>query len=274
MQTSLPLMGIGNPECCGDGPSRNGPAHYPSWGSGTRARADAMLARMALITPHGDREPPGCGPSHRPVVRPHYPSWGSGTSFLHRGEVPTTLRLITPHGDRELNRRVMVHQHDHATHYPSWGSGTRTRHFVLRTSGSHYPSWGSGTRERIGMIPAVSKLITPHGDRERCLRADAGQAQSRRLITPHGDRERAHIANLSAQFNLITPHGDRELVPLMGIGNELLDQFLLDILAYLYPSWGSGTPSLFAPCAFWSARETERIVAAGPKICAWNPVWR
>ena len=124
---------------------------------------------------------------------------------------------------------------------------------------AHYPSWGSGTTATVGIRPESAALITPHGDRE------LGGVWSGRveveLITPHGDRERC-LAIISTRIVFMahypswgsgTPEQststadpqtrkDGNSLPLMGIGNMLMNPFAPAAVTSHYPSWGSGTP--------------------------------
>ena len=70
-------MGIGN-KTLGTPRRANAATHYPSWGSGTLARAVEAALAGVLTTPHGDRELKAL---HALLAESasHYPSWGSGT---------------------------------------------------------------------------------------------------------------------------------------------------------------------------------------------------
>ena len=119
--SSLPLMGIGNSSRSSTRAGRPG-THYPSWGSGT-ARGHGRRRRVALITPHGDREPTCCrrgSPAVRLITphgdreRPARQRRGAAVLLItphgdrehgRPGAAGGPVRLITPHGDREPERR-------------------------------------------------------------------------------------------------------------------------------------------------------------------------
>ena len=201
--------------------------HYPSWGFGTRRGELPPRWTFALITPHGDLEPPGRSfPDRR--RRPHYPSWGFGTR-------PAPFRTTA------------------SAHYPSWGFGTRRRRphrgapaGLITPHGDLEPGAGLGRQDQ-------RQLITPHGDLEpghQGLRP----TQVSLLITPHGDLEPAvfHAPLMASHsslplmgiwnpsfagssivgLTLITPHGDLELH--VQIRRQATRK------AH-YPSWGFGT---------------------------------
>ena len=166
------------------------------------------IARLLLITPHGDREP---RTPARPGRRrsPHYPSWGSGTRPTRRHGHQQN-ELITPHGDRE--------------------PGLVLRD--LKLNAAHYPSWGSGTIHLAEPDIAERPLITPHGDREP-QGGDLPRLPRDILITPHGDREPPAKATTRKRFPIS--------LPLMGIGNDGQGADPSDHRKAHYPSWGSGT---------------------------------
>ena len=123
IQTSLPLMGIGN-EKQGFAKDRSYPTHYPSWGSETRRWEIQFLDSADLITPHGDRKRDiarwivACCPTSLPLMgigNPWSLAWvyGSGPISLPLmgiGNADVMVcekcakQLITPHGDRKRGR--------------------------------------------------------------------------------------------------------------------------------------------------------------------------
>ena len=70
----------------------------PSWGTITRLRGLVDVAFGHLLTPHGERSPPGCSAACRSPRAPN-PSWGTITyaPFSHSAE---KSHLLTPHGER------------------------------------------------------------------------------------------------------------------------------------------------------------------------------
>ena len=250
--SSLPLMGIGN-TVAGSSPCPSRPAHYPSWGSGTRAERAVGVELHHLITPHGDREPSGSGATSTSQAT-HYPSWGSGTRYP-AGAVLREHTLITPHGDREP-RCPPRSPGRRGAHYPSWGSGTWGHRVIINDHmplitphgdrerapfserswvciSSHYPSWGSGTgrvRRVVGNLIRSLPLMGIGNTRA----APACASSSPPLITPHGDRER-----VVCQRACVTSSSS---LPLMGIGNGSRPwRRSRAPLPSHYPSWGSGT---------------------------------
>ena len=250
-KASLPLMGIGNVIPYGSKCSNW--SSLPLMGIGNRPYPRGGRSDLALITPHGDREPSlflsstpiasnslplmGIGNSGRPrgpgLPCAHYPSWGSGTGIHFRLEMPQS-DLITPHGDRELTDGYRFRL-DTRDSLPLMGIGNSRWPLPWRwPSPSHYPSWGSGTatlRHRVGLVP---DLIIPHGDREHSLPRGGGRREPR-LITPHGDRELANWAPTCAA-RYATHY------PSWGSGTCCQDrpQGAWHTPAH-YPSWGSGT---------------------------------
>ena len=134
------------------------------------------------------------------------PLMGIGNRGPHgRGAIDHAPKLITPHGDRER----------------CWPGALR----VCHTAHAHYPSWGSGTR---------SPGTWPHSEPANC--------HSLPLMGIGNGRMQPAARWSPAVSGLITPHGDREpgsvletfpqSLPLMGREHPILPH---------YPSWGSGT---------------------------------
>ncbi len=225
-------MGIGNTRTARAARWRS-PAHYPSWGSGTKelqGQARGLTSSSLPLMGIGNSTPSAPRPSRRPRS---LPLMGIGNPGPHRARPG-------PGG----------------AHYPSWGSGTAQATAVRSMlSETHYPSWGSGTAEAAARATTRFRLITPHGDRER----SSWEGSTPRSRTTHypswgsgtGDLRGLHVPVDS----LITPHGDRELeggpedgrlglarsLPLMGIGNTCRFASVSTALTAHYPSWGSGT---------------------------------
>ena len=140
----LPLMGIGNPAMRGGcGPALC--AHYPSWGSETRA-AGGLAGRR----------------------RAHYPSWGSETPLIAVQTAPQELELITPHGDRKRprprdprrGRRRLITPHGDRKLRQRPGPLHPPPPVLITPHGDRKPAGGT----RRGR--AATALITPHGDRK------------------------------------------------------------------------------------------------------------
>ena len=206
-------------------------AHYPSWGSKTRARRGRRSDALSLITPHGDRKLV-IDPVRRIAAAP----------------------LITPHGDRKPSWSGSPSGRRWPTHYPSWGSKTGETLATLLPGGTSLPLMGIENHAVGGAGHGAAKLITPHGDRklveiddglrpirtslplmgiENRQRADAQRRGLAQLITPHGDRKpgRGEVVEVTHSLSLplmgienhavegaghgaaqlITPHGDRKL---------------------------------------------------------------
>ncbi len=187
IQTSLPLMGIGNPV----------PGHP---------------ARRAhrLITPHGDWKP---AVAHHSVSRrrtPHYPSWGLETPKMAPSRI-SAKQLITPHGDWKRRLKRASSAICTVAHYPSWGLETSFMPARPCADGFSLPLMGIGNLFHPHANVRVIGLITPHGDWKPCNeRHDTGARLQ--LITPHGDWK----PTLYVLFAGVSPCS----LPLMGIGND------------------------------------------------------
>ena len=271
--TSLPLMGIRNaarvggdrpgrhalttphgdqePERRAAHPTRGQAAHYPSWGSGTGARAAGRC--------EGGRA--------------HYPSWGSGTTPRIE-DVPRQAAISLPlMGIRNPAR-------------PAWGAGVSPlttphgdqercgRSCVRCSTCTHYPSWGSGTQRLRPGDAFLDVLTTPHGDQEhhRSASSPASAPTSLPLMgirNPHqvgdplpaqephypswgsGTGPATRCARKSTSLPLMgirkRQHVPRTQpfqvsLPLMGIRNaQARPTSQADACESHYPSWGSGT---------------------------------
>ena len=165
------------------------PAHYPSWGSGTRFRrlsSPAGTPSFDLITPHGDRELARWKGSILPPGRP---------------------RLITPHGDRE---QADVRRHA--------GIGV----VLITPHGDREPRRGTSLR----VVKVVQHLITPHGDRELhygdSVRHVERYTSSSLPLMGIGNLQRARRTYRELILGTIRRRGQQQIIslPLMGIGNR------------------------------------------------------
>ena len=206
-ETSLPLMGIWNPEGA-RGRSRSARTHYPSWGFGTGGAQDGPIRALQLITPHGDLERCCWSISTRPT-NPHYPSWGFGTVGVldDDGQVDP---LITPHGDLEHGVRVR-RSVCHTASLPLMGIWNASAAASRAASSVSLPLMGIWNALRARRVEALCELITPHGDLEPDLHA-AREA-------PH---RFAHYPSWGFGTGVVSamPQGLRLSLPLMGIWNQ------------------------------------------------------
>ena len=163
-------------------------SHYPSWGSETCGAVHAG-AESSTHYPSWGSETHDVPARMRLTVSTHYPSWGSetGSRTLRNPEHPS---LITPHGDRKRNRVAAVGRLNPRLITPHGDRKLFAGDAPYQVEAwPHYPSWGSETgRARGGLVNRALVLITPHGDRKptpsRTCPCWTGE-----LITPHGDRK-------------------------------------------------------------------------------------
>ncbi len=253
LPVSLPLMGIGNfrPVIWTTSPFG---VSLPLMGIGNSTRALLASASRRLITPHGDREPPGplvVVVLQPDLITPHgdreqflpptdsdkryvsLPLMGIGNANLALPPLRPERRLITPHGDREpleLPDGVVILRGELITPHGD-RERTATPGTVLRRTYS-LPLMGIGNEPTPIKGAQGLWLITPHGDRER---HPGGWDQVRsRISLPLMGIGNAGLTtrNPSGHPGLITPHGDREPITSRARTAGSTSH---------YPSWGSGT---------------------------------
>ncbi len=177
--------------------SRGFISHYPSWGSGTR-RTPASRRHPLPHYPSWGSGTCLSGPSYRSRPTSSLPLMGIGNSKNTILELIGENILITPHGDRERVASLAASLYSQRSSLPLMGIGNSG--FLARRGRmaqvNSLPLMGIGnsaSRPR----PAVTRnsLSLMGIGNEPVAKV---QVRGSRLITPHGDRERdlytAHIA--------------------------------------------------------------------------------